>query len=225
MAAGDEPDGTTAAHGGPRPPHRPPASTVENRPEAAARAGLASLQQMVEAASAGFEQAGDFRKDVRLRQQQMRVAEQRLDGVGQLLQRARRELAAAAGEVVRASLPEGACGVAWPVCSHCLGVGVASSAGSSWCPSCGRPGPPGSARPTCLCAERATVTVRDATGAEEAMCLSHAAAALRRVHRLTVVRAEEDKVRRLIAARDRPLRVDLARPATRPEPDTDRGWT
>jgi hypothetical protein len=224
-AAGDEPNRTAAAHGVSRPLYRRPASTVENRCEAGARDGLASLQQMVEAASAALEQVAHIGGDVRLRQQQLRVAEQHLDAIGQLLDRARREPTAVAGEVVRASLPEGACGVAWPVCSHCLGVGVASSAGSSWCPSCGRPGPPGSARPTYLCTERATVTVRDATGAEEAMCLSHAAGALRRVDRLTVARAEEDEVRRLVAARDRPLRVDLARPVTRPEPDRVRRWT
>jgi len=36
----------------------------------------------------------------------------------------------------------------WPSCPHCLGVGPAASAGSSWCPSCGRPGGLAAARPT-----------------------------------------------------------------------------
>jgi len=180
---------------------------------------------MVEAASAALEQAAGNGSDVRLRQEQLRVAEQHLDTVGQLLERARRELAALAAEMVRGSLPDGTCGVAWPVCSHCLGVGLASSAGSSWCPSCGRLGPPGSAQPTYLCTEPAKVTVRDATGAEEEMCLSHAAGALRRVDLLTIVRATDDEVRRLVAARDRPLRIDLTRQITRPDRDIVRGRT
>jgi hypothetical protein len=199
--------------------HRRPAATMANPCEAAASAGLVSLQHMLEAASAALAQAADIGGDVRLRQEQLRVAEQRLDAVGQLLEQARRELAAVAGEVVRASLPDGACGVPWPVCSYCLGVGLAASAGASWCPSCGRPGPPGSARPTCLCTERATVTVRDATGAEEAVCLSHAAGALRRVDQLTIVGATGDEVRRLVAERDRPLRIHQIRRVTRPDPD------
>jgi len=224
-ATGGDPDRSAGADGASRLAHGRPGTTVENPREIAAAAGLASLHQMVEAASAALEQAADIGGDVRLRQERLRVAGQRLDAIGRLLERARRELATIAAEMVRASLPAGACGVAWPVCSQCPGVGLASSAGASWCPSCGTPGPPGSARPTYLCTDRATVTVRDATGAEEAMCLSHAAGALRRVDRLTVVGATDDEVRRLVAARDRPLRVDLTRQVTRPDRDSIRGRT
>jgi len=141
---------------------------------------------------------------------QLRTIDERLDAAGDLLERAHRELAAVAEEVVRPRLPEGTCGAPWAVCSHCPGVGLTASAGSSWCPSCGRLGPPGSERPTYLCIERASVTVRDATGAEAAMCVSHAAGALRRVDRLSVVAATADDVRRLVAALDRPLRIDVS---------------
>jgi hypothetical protein len=60
------------------------------------------------------------------------------------------------------------------------------------------------------------VTVRDATGAEAAMCLSHAAGALRRVEHLSVVGATADEVRRLVTALDRPLRVDVTGRLTLP---------
>jgi hypothetical protein len=173
-----------------------------------------SLRRVVDAACAALEQAADG-SDVHARQEQLRVADQRLDAVGQLLERARRELAAVAAELMRASLPEGACAVPWSICSHCLGVGLAASAGWSWCPSRGRPGGPAAASPRYVCTERATVTVRDATGAKEAMCLSHAAEVLRQVEQLTVVDATPEEVRRLVAARDRPLRIDLTRQVAR----------
>jgi hypothetical protein len=56
-----------------RPLHRP-AATKANPGEAAASAGLVSLQHMVEAASAALAQAADIGGDVRLRQEQLRVA-------------------------------------------------------------------------------------------------------------------------------------------------------
>lgn len=88
-------------------------------------------------------------------------------------------------------------------------------AAGCWCPSCGRPGCTAAARPAYLCTERATVKVRDASGAEESMCLSHAAGALRQVDQLTVIGATDDEVRRLVAARDRPVRIHLSRRARR----------
>ncbi len=39
------------------------------------------------------------------------------------------------------------------------------------------------------CPHAATVVVRDLTGAEQALCLSHATVAVRQVHRLAVVAA------------------------------------
>jgi hypothetical protein len=225
MTAGKEPHRLAVTSGRFRLLHPRPMTTMDNPHTTAPSTGLTTLRQMVEAASAALEQAADIGSDVGVRQEQLRVAEQRLDVVGQLLERARRELGAIASEVLRASLAEGGCGVAWPACSHCLGVGLASSAGSSWCPSCGRLGPPGSARPAYLCTERPTVTVRDATGVEEAMCLSHAAGAVRRIDRLTVVGATEEEVRRLVAACDRPLRVDLVPQVTRPARNGFRGRT
>jgi len=203
-------------------------SAGESRTETAAGRSVESLRQMVEAACAALDQAADLRRDVRVRQERLRAAEQRLDAVDRLLERSRRELAGIAAELVRASLPEGACGAPWPACARCLGVGLAASAGTSWCPSCGSPDGPTAAGPAYLCPERATVTVRDAGGTKQALCLSHAAGALRRIDQLTIVRATPAEVRRLALAQQRPLRVELTaerRPPRRWPGRTDRGWS
>jgi hypothetical protein len=200
----------------------------ESSAEIAAGRSLESLRQMVEAACTALDQAADLRRDVRARQQLLRTAEQRLDAVDRLLERSRRELAGIAAELVRASLPEGACGAPWPDCARCLGVGLVASAGTSWCPSCGSPDGPTAAGPAYLCPERATVTVRDAGGAEQALCLSHAAGALRRIDQVTVVRATPEEVRRLAVAQQRPLRVELTagrRPPRRWRGRAERGWS
>lgn len=115
-----------------------------------------------------------------------------------------------ATEIIRASLPDDACGMQRPACTRCLGTGLMASAGKSWCSSCGRSGGAAAARSIYLCTERATVTMRDATGTEAAMCLSHAAAALRDIRGLTVIDANDDDVQALIVNTDRPIRVDTS---------------
>jgi hypothetical protein len=161
----------------------------ESSAETAGGRSIESLRQLVEAAHMALDQAADLRHDVQARHERPRTAEQRLDAVDRLLERGRRELAGIAAEIVRASLPDGACGVPCPVCAGCLGVGLVASAGSTWCPSCRSPGGPTAAGRAYLCPERATVTVRDAAGTDQALCLSHAAGALRRVDLLTIPRA------------------------------------
>jgi hypothetical protein len=47
-----------------------------------------------------------------------------------------------------------------------------------------------------------------ATATEKARCLSHAAAALRRIDQLAIMAATDEEVRRLAAARNRPVAVD-----------------
>jgi len=84
------------------------------------------------------------------------------------------------------------------------------------------------AGPAYLCPGRATITVRDAGGTEQALCLSHAAGALRRIDQLTIVRATPEEVRRLALAQQRPLRVELTaerRPPGRWPGRADRGWS
>jgi len=213
-ATGDRPDrGLDAATVHDLSQPRPATARVAHR-DAEPPGGLDLLRQMVEAACAALDQAADLSSDVRIRQQRLHIAEQHLDQAGRPLERGRQELATVAAEIARASLPQGACGVPWPVCAQRLGVGLRCSGGSSCCPACGRSGGSVAARPAYLCTERATVRVRDATATEQAMCLSHAAAALRRIDQLTIVDATDEEVRRLATARDRPLAVNLTRPIT-----------
>jgi hypothetical protein len=148
MVAEERPDtGTDVAR---RAPFQP-AATGPHQAEIIKPACLASLRQTLQAARAALDKtAAAVNNDVPIRPEQLRTVERHLDAVGRLLQSAHRELATVAEEIVRARLPEGACGVPWAVCPHCPGVGLASSAGSSWCPSCGRLGPRAQpARPTC----------------------------------------------------------------------------
>ena len=176
---------------------------------------LCLLRQMVEAACAALEEAAQMGRDVGSRRAQLAEAETHLDQAARLLERGRQELTTVAAEIVRASLPDDACGMPWPVCSRCLGTGLTASAGSSWCPSCGRSGGAAAARSAHLCTERATVTVRDEAGDKAAMCLSHAAGAVRDVAGLTVIDATDDEVQALFVNSDRPIRVDTSKLARR----------
>ena len=121
-----------------------------------------------------------------------------------------RELSSAAAEIVRASLPEDACGITWAVCRRCLGTGLSSSGGSSWCRSCGRPGGAAAGRSTYLCPDQATVTVKGEDGDHARMCLSHAAGAVRSVDGLTVVDATDEELQSLLLHSDRPIRVNTS---------------
>ena len=64
------------------------------------------------------------------------------------------------------------CGVPWPVCPDCLGVGLELSAGRARCPSCGREWPAEERDP---CPDPAAVELADAEGATGRVCRSHAA--------------------------------------------------
>ena len=141
-----------------------------------------------------------------------------LDRAARLLERVRGELAAVAQDFLRAEPPDGACSVPWPVCSHCLGARLGSSAGSSWCRSCGRSGGPGSTRSAFLCSRPGTVTVQDLDGGDARMCLSHAAGALHDVAGPTVVDASDDELQSLLIFSHLSVRVDISRRGRRSWP-------
>jgi hypothetical protein len=177
-----------------------------DRPDAA----LELFRQTTAAACAALAEAVEMGRDMGPRRAQLQAAEAHLNQAARLVERGRRELTTAAAEILRASLPEGACGIPWPVCRHCLGTALTSSGGSSWCRSCGRPGGAAAARSTYLCPDRATVTVRDEVGDDARLCLSHAAGAVRSVNGVTVVDATEEELQALFCHSDRPIRVDTS---------------
>jgi hypothetical protein len=148
---------------------------------------LAVLPVTAARASAAFARAADPGRDRLERQQQLAVLETSLDCVARLLDRCQQDAARLAGALAEESRTIDACPVPWPVCRCCPGVPLSCSAGLGRCQRCGRVAdvPPG--RSGCL--EPPKVTMRDRTGGERAMCLSHAAAAVRQGQPLVVVSA------------------------------------
>lgn len=171
---------------------------------------LALLRETIDAACAALAEAAEVGRDLGSRRTQLQAAETHLNQAARLVEHGRQKLATAAGEIVRASLPEDACGIPWPVCRRCLGTGLTSSGGSSWCRSCGRPGGASAARAIYLCPDRATVTVRGDDGDQARMCLSHAAGAARCVDGLTVLDATDEELQALLWHSDRPIRIDTS---------------
>jgi hypothetical protein len=148
---------------------------------------LAVLPVTAATASAAFARAADPGRDRLERQQQLAVLETSLDSVARLLDRCQQEAALLAGALAEESRTIDACPVPWPVCQDCPGVPLSCSARLGHCQRCGRAAdfPPGRSR----CLEPPKVTMRDRTGRERAMCLSHAAAAVRQGQPLVVVSA------------------------------------
>jgi hypothetical protein len=75
------------------------------------------------------------------------------------------------------------CGVPWPVCPHCPGVGLTSSGGDAWCPRCGRSWRAVEVEP---CPWPIGATVTDQHGAQVRWCALHAASAAERLIGATV---------------------------------------
>ncbi len=148
---------------------------------------LAVLPVTAARASAAFARAADPGRYRLERQQQLAVLETSLASVARLLDRCQQEAARLAGALAEETRTIHACPVPWPVCRRCPGVPLSCSAGLGRCERCGRVAdvPPGRSR----WLEPPNVTVRDRTGGERPMCLSHAAAAMRQVQRLVVVSA------------------------------------
>jgi hypothetical protein len=181
--------------------------TRVNQPDSA----LEKLREIVAAACTALEDAAHLGCDVAFRREQLAAVEAHLDHAARMVERGRQELTTVATEIIRASLPDDACGAPRAACTRCLGTELMASGGKTWCPACGRKSGVAAGRATYLCAERATVTMRDTTGAEAAMCLSHAAGAARHIRGLTVIDATDDDIQTLIANADRPIRVDTSR--------------
>ncbi len=147
---------------------------------------LAVLPVTAVSASAAFAGATDPSCDRVERQEQSRSLTTTLASVRRLLDRCEQ----AATQLVSAldSARHGqACSVGWAVCQRCPGVPLSCSACVGRCPRCDRTTRFDSGR--FACGEPITIILRDATGTEQAVCLSHAAAALRQSAHFPVVTA------------------------------------
>ncbi len=147
---------------------------------------LAVLPITAAAASATFARAADAGRDLGERQEQLRSLRSMLTTVRRHLDLCEQAAARLAAEL-DSTLSGRRCSAGWEVCRHYPAAPVRRSAGVPGCPECertvrldrGRLG----------CGEPSTVVLRDATGAEHALCLSHAAAAIRHTRYLAVVSA------------------------------------
>lgn len=147
---------------------------------------LAVLPITAASASAAFARATDPGRDFTERQEQLRSLRSMLASVRRQLDQSEQAVARLTTELgwVRRGQT---CSTEWAVCRRCLVAPLSPSAGVGRCPRCQRTVPLD--RDHFACGERATVVLRDATGAEQAMCMSHAAAAIRRTRNLAVVSA------------------------------------
>jgi hypothetical protein len=112
------------------------------------------------------------------------VLEACLASMGRLLDRCHLETARLASDLADLGPSPDRCLALWAVCGHCAGAPLSPSGD---CPRCGRITvlPPSERR----CEDSPSVKIRDSTGAEQMLCLSHATAAVRHVERLVVVSA------------------------------------
>jgi hypothetical protein len=135
-------------------------------------------------ASATFARVADAHRDLGERIQQLTVLQACLLSMGRLLERCHSETARLAGDLAELRPVPDRCPALWGVCGHCAGAPLSPSGD---CQRCGRvmflPPSGGS------CEDPPGVKIRDSTGAERMLCLSHAVAAIRRVERLVVVSA------------------------------------
>ncbi len=133
---------------------------------------LAVLPVTAASASVGFARASDPRRDDAERRQQLTILEVRLAAVRKLLDSCEQETARLAGQLDR-PVGEAPYQGAQAVSDHCRRCSstVETLMGSARCP------------------DAAAVVLRDLTGDEQALCLRHAAAAVRQVHHLLIVAA------------------------------------
>ena len=147
---------------------------------------LATLPITAAAASAAFARATDPGRDLNERQEQLRSLSSMLTTVRRHLDRCEQAAARLAAELDSTNSGR-TCSAGWAVCRHYPDAPARCSAGVDGCPRCERTGRLDRRR--LGCGELATVVLGDATGAEQALCLSHAAAAIRRTPHLAVVSA------------------------------------
>lgn len=147
---------------------------------------LAVLPVTAASASAAYARASDPARDRVERQEQLTFLEITLSVVRELLDSCDQQTARLAAELRRDCGGARCAGVS-TLCRRCLGAPLDCSAGVGHCRRCGsnidvplRKGP---------CPEPATVVMCDAAGAEQVLCLPHAASAVREVDHVTVVAA------------------------------------
>lgn len=147
---------------------------------------LAVLPVTAASASAAFARASDPSRDDAERRRHLAFLEVRLCAVRELLDGCDRETSRLAEELDRRAV--GApCRGASAICRRCLAAPMNAPSGVVRCSRCGSAIEVSVAdRP---CPEPATVLVRDLTGAEQTLCLAHAAGAARQVHHLSVIAA------------------------------------
>jgi hypothetical protein len=146
---------------------------------------MAVLPVTAARASATFARVVDAHRDHSERRQQLMALQACLVSMGWLLDRCHAEAARLASDLAELRPSADRCLALWPVCRLCAGVPLSGE--RARCPRCGRITvlPPGRRG----CEDPPTVKIRDSTGAEQMLCLSHAAAAIRHVERLVVVSA------------------------------------
>ncbi len=147
---------------------------------------LAVLPITAASASAAFARAADPGRDLTERQEQLRSLTSTLASVRRQLDHSEQAVARLTEEL-DSTRSRRTCSAGWAVCQRCLGAPLTGSAGIGHCLRCEQtvrldPGRFG-------CAEPSTVVMRDATGTEQALCLSHAAATIRRTPHLIIVSA------------------------------------
>jgi hypothetical protein len=148
---------------------------------------MAVLPVSAACASATFAVVADARHDLSERRQQLVVRQACLVSMGRLLDRCQSETAQLAKDLAELRSSNDPCPAAWPVCGHCGGVPLSLSGEHASYPRC-----------DCVtvlplgrrhCQDPPAVRIRDSTGMEQMLCLSHAAAAVRHVERLVIVSA------------------------------------
>lgn len=147
---------------------------------------LAVLPITAASASAAFARATDPGRDFTQRQEQLRSLRSMLASVRRQLDQSEQAVARLTTELGSICCGR-ACSTGWAVCRRCLVAPLSRSAGVGRGPRCQRTVQLD--RDHFACGERATVVLRDATGAEQGLCMSHAVAAIRRTRNLAVVSA------------------------------------
>lgn len=147
---------------------------------------LAVLPVTAASASAAYARASDPARDNVERQEQLTFLEITLSVVRELLDSCDQQTARLAAELCRSRGGARCAGVS-ALCRRCLGAPLDCSAGVGHCRRCGsttdlplRKSP---------CPEPATVVMCDVGGAEQVLCLPHAASAVREVDHVAVVAA------------------------------------
>lgn len=148
---------------------------------------LAVLPISAASASAAFARATDPGRDLNERQEQLQSVRSMLTTVRQHLDRSERAAARLAAELDSA-VSRRTCSAIEAVCRHYPGAPVRRFSGSDGCPRCEQTVRLDQGRLSC--GQPSSVVLREeGTGAESALCLSHAAAAIRRTPHLAVVSA------------------------------------